>query len=61
VYNHEKASLYSTMYMEMFVFFCFLATDPKYDVRQFHADTEVYMGELTPRIIQAYVDTGEPM
>jgi len=49
------------MYMEMFVFFCFLATDPKYDVRQFHADTEVYMGELTPRIIQAYVDTGEPM
>ncbi|XP_045203745.2 probable bifunctional dTTP/UTP pyrophosphatase/methyltransferase protein [Mercenaria mercenaria] len=37
------------------------STLAKYNLTQFHTCTEVYMGELTPRIIQAYVDTGEAM
>lgn len=37
------------------------STSLKYNITQFHTCTEVFMGELTPRIIQAYVDTGEPM
>ncbi|XP_052795958.1 probable bifunctional dTTP/UTP pyrophosphatase/methyltransferase protein [Mya arenaria] len=35
--------------------------DPGYALVQFHAETEVNMGDLAPEIIQAYVDTGEPM
>jgi len=35
--------------------------DPGYKLTQFHADTEVSFGDLSPEIIQAYVDTGESM
>lgn len=37
------------------------STSSKYNLTQFHTCTEVMMGDLTPQIIQAYVDTGEPM
>ena len=30
-------------------------------VHKFHEATEVFMATLTPEIIKAYIDTGEPM
>ncbi|KAH3835322.1 probable bifunctional dTTP/UTP pyrophosphatase/methyltransferase protein [Dreissena polymorpha] len=35
--------------------------EPKYSIVQFHSQTEVVMGDLSQRVIEAYVDTGEPM
>lgn len=47
--------------MSRFILSVGTSTGQKFDIRQFHADTEVYMGDLPPQVIQAYVDTGEPM
>lgn len=30
-------------------------------VHKFHESTEVFMATLTPEIVKAYIDTGEPM
>lgn len=38
-----------------------LTSEEGYHMSQFHAATEVLMTELTPEVIQAYIDTGEPM
>jgi len=38
-----------------------LPVDSKYELVQFHAQTEVEFDEITPEMIWAYVDTGEPM
>ena len=38
-----------------------VAADSRYKLIEFQEGTEVQMGDLTREIIEAYVDTGEPM
>ena len=47
-------------------FFVFIGTnafigDERFKLTEFQEGTEVLMGDLTKEIIEAYVDTGEPM
>ncbi|XP_064609739.1 probable bifunctional dTTP/UTP pyrophosphatase/methyltransferase protein [Liolophura sinensis] len=38
-----------------------LTSEEGYHMSQFHETTEVLMTDMTPEVIQAYIDTGEPM
>ena len=38
-----------------------IPAESRYKLTEFQEETEVLMGDLTREIIEAYVDTGEPM
>ena len=38
-----------------------LISGERFKLTEFQEGTEVFMGDLTKEVIEAYVDTGEPM